>query len=155
MRSRLRVGWVLAAALLLVPSLLHAQKGDWQSLASIRPKSQVQVIDRKLRTYKGKFVAFTNAGITLIEDKQEKTIAREDVYRVTLVGAKRLRNVLIGLAIGAAAGAGTGAALMERESGYGGAVAGTVVGLGGLGAGIGALVPGNKTVYESTLPPAG
>jgi hypothetical protein len=148
-RMRYRVILPLLLILLLAPQLARAQGDQWQSLDQVKSGRQVDVIDRHLKRYSGKFVGFSDTNLTLLVNDQEIRIARDEVYRVTAAGQNRKRNILLGLAIGAGAGLGLGAALMEREGGYGGAVAGTGVGFAGIGAGIGALVPSHKTVYRA------
>ncbi len=84
---------------------------------------------------------------------QREVIARQQVYRVSLLGKNRKRNALIGTGVGAAAGLGVGLAIMERESGFGGAVAGLTVGYAGVGAGVGALMPASKLIYRAEAIP--
>lgn len=134
---------------LLLPPLAGAQQDRWQNLEQIKPGNKVEVIDRHLKQYSGKFVRFSENELTVSINGQETTLARNEIYRVTSTGKNRRRNLLLGLALGAGAGAALGAAIMERESGYSGAVAGTTVGFAGVGAGVGALVPSNKTIYRT------
>lgn len=135
--------------LLLGMQAARAQENRWQNLAQIKAGKQVDVIDRHLKKYSGKFITFSEADLKLLVKDQQISIARDEVYRVTAAGQNRKRNVLLGLGIGAGAGLGLGAALLEREGGYAGAVAGTGIGFAGLGAGIGAVVPSHKTVYRA------
>jgi len=53
------------------------------------------------------------------------------------------------LGIGAAGGVAAGVGLMERETGYAGAVAGTTVLFAAVGAGVGAAFPGSRTIYRA------
>ena|SRR5690242_18521090 len=134
---------------LLATTAARAQADRWQDLSQIKQGRQVDVIDRHLTKYSGKFITFSDTDLKLLVKDQQISIARNDVYRVTVAGQNRKRNVLLGLVIGAGAGLGLGAAIMEREGGYAGAVAGTSVGFAGIGAGIGAVVPSHKTVYRA------
>jgi hypothetical protein len=129
--------------------LLQAQESQWQNIAQIRTGTRVQVVEQSLKSTSGRFVRFSETDLTLKVEDKEIVISRDRVYRVTVAGKNRKRNTLIGLGAGAAAGVALGAAIMERESGYGGAVAGTTVGFAGVGAGIAALLPAGKTVYRA------
>jgi hypothetical protein len=134
---RLRSFTALILALVMVP-LLNGAGSDWQNLAKIRQEDRVQVVDQQLRSYTGKFVSFSEEGIILLTDK-EVTIAKADVYRVTVVSRGRGRHVLRGLLIGSGIGLGIGAAASAPSSVKGSRgdviAAGTI-----LGAGIGSLV---------------
>jgi hypothetical protein len=144
----------LWAVLILTP-LLHAQQSQWQDLNLIRPGTKIQVVENSLKSTSGKFVGFSETDITLKVENKDVVIPRDQVHRVSISGKNRKRNTLIGLGAGAAAGLALGVALMERESGYGGAVAGSTVGFAGVGAGIGALLPAGKTVYRAENPKQG
>ena len=140
--------FLLLIAFGLVP-LLQAQESRWQNLAQIRPGTKIQVVEQSLKSTSCRFVRFSETDLKLNVEGKEVVLPREQVYRVSVTGKNRKRNTLIALGAGAAAGLALGAALMERESGYGGAVAGSAVGIAGLGAGIGALLPASKTVYRA------
>ena len=133
----------------LSPLLGRAQQGEWQNLAQLKTGQTVKVIDHKKNALVGEFVRYTETDLTIAVNKQAKTIDRDSVARVTTSGGHRRRNAVIGLAVGAAAGGGLAGCCVERETGFGGAAAGTVVGLGAVGAGIGALISGSKTVYRA------
>ncbi len=96
---------------------------------------------------------YSETDLTLTSDGNEIVIAKQQVYRVSILGKDRKRNTLIGLAIGAAAGIGMGVGIMERETGYGGAVAGSIGGCAGAGAGIGALMPSAREIYRAEAVP--
>ena len=132
----LRLVTALLLGLVMVP-LLHGVGSDWQSLARIQPEDRVQVVDQQMRDYTGKFVSFSEVGITLLTADKEVTIPKVNVYRVTVVGRGRGRHVLRGLLIGTGIGLGIGAVASASDtSGYrGDVIVGTI-----LGAGIGALV---------------
>ena len=135
---RLRLVTALLLGLVMVP-LLHGVGSDWQSLARIQPEDRVQVVDQQMRDYTGKFVSFSEVGITLLFADKEVTIPKVDVYRVTVVGRGRGRHVLRGLLIGTGIGLGIGAAASAPDSVRGSR--GDVIATGTiLGAGIGALV---------------
>ena len=133
---------------------VQAQSSRWENLDQIHRGAKIDVVEQSLKSISGKFVRVSQDDLTLDVQGKEVTIQKEQVYRVSVVATKRKRNALIGLAAGAGVGAGAGAALMEREPGYGGAVAGTTVGFAAIGAGIGALIPSTstKTVYMAEAP---
>jgi len=139
--------------MLLLPLLASAQDAgnSWNNLKQLRAGQEIEVVDMKLKSLKGTFTSFSEEAISLRTDGGEVGVRRDDVFRVTLrEGSKRLRNTLIGMGIGAAGGVAAGVGLMERETGYAGAVAGTVALFAGIGAGIGAALPaGTPTVYRA------
>ncbi|MCH8947858.1 MAG: hypothetical protein IH789_09570 [Acidobacteria bacterium] len=119
---------------------------------------KIEVVDTNLKKLKGTFLSFSEEAISLRVKKQEVAVQREDVFRVSLrKKSKRLRNVLIGLAIGAGAGAALAAADSARASdpGLGPdlrfiAYAILVPVGGAVGAGIGAAFPpGYQTIYRA------
>lgn len=143
MRNALAVAVLMC--LLSIPAL--SQEANWDNLRQLKAGNKIQVVETNLKVVEGKFVRFTEADLTLQVDKQEVVIPKDQVYRVSHKG--RGRNALIGLLAGSGAGLAIGAAVMERESGYAGAVAGTAVGFGAIGAGIGAAVPHSTTFYRA------
>lgn len=143
---RLPLGFLLAGALFAAP--LHAQKPQWDNLAQIKPGNKVQVVEQSLKSTTGKFVRYSETDLTLTSDGKEVVISKQQVYRVSILGKNRKRNTLIGLGIGTGAGMGMGFGLMEHETGYGGAVAGSILGCAVVGAGIGAMMPSTKEIYR-------
>ena len=143
------IGSVLV--MLLLPLLASAQdaRNSWNNLKQLRAGQEIEVVDMKLKSLKGTFTSFSEEAISLRSDGGEVGVRRDDVFRVTLrEGSKRLRNTLIGMGIGAAGGVAAGVGLMERETGYAGAVAGTTVLFAVVGAGLGAPFPGYQTIYR-------
>lgn len=143
--------WLLLACT-LVP-LAWAQSSQWQSLAAIKPGTKVQVVEQSLKSTSGRFVHFSDTDLTLKVDNKEVVIGKDQVYRVSVSGKNRKRNVLIGVAVGAGAGVGVGAAA-NRVVGEAWVIPATALGYAGVGAGIGALCPSAKTVYRAELPRA-
>ncbi len=131
---------------------------SWENLQQLRAGQKIEVVDTSLKKHKGTFLSFSEEAISLRVKKEEVGVQREDVFRVSLrEKSKRLRNVLIGLAIGA--GAGVAAAEISvraaqpigRFRGEYRSIAYVVlvpVGLG-VGAGIGAAFPGYQTIYRA------
>lgn len=109
------------------------------------------------KKHSGSFVSFSETAIVYQDTAGGQTIPRQDVRRVKLMENKhRLRNALIGGAVGAGAGAGIAASTDHTCAGPDclnviskGAVAGigAVVGLA-VGAVVGALVPSHHTIYS-------
>jgi len=137
--------------MLLLPLLVSAQdaRESWDNLNQLRPGQNIQVVDMDLKSLKGRFVSVTEEAISLRTDNGETMVERDNVMRVSARGGKRGRNALIGLGIGAAGGVAAGLGLMERETGYAGAVAGTIVFVAAVGAGVGAAFPGSRTIYRA------
>ena len=138
--------------LVLVPGLGLAQTGreSWDNLSQLHAGQKIEVVDMKLKSLKGTFVSFSAEAISLRVMSDEVSVKRPDVMRVSLrENSKRTRNLLIGLAIGAAGGLAAGVGLMERETGYAGAVAGTTVLFAAAGAGLGAAFSGYQTIYRA------
>jgi hypothetical protein len=137
----------LLAGVVLAP-LLQAQESNWQNLAQIRAGTRVQIVETSLKSTAGRFVGFSETDLTLKVEDKEVVIPRDQIYRVSVNGKNRLRNVLIGLAIGAGAGAGLGAAA-NRVVNDAAMVPSAAAALGGVGAGVGALCPAAKIVYRA------
>jgi len=137
--------------ILLLPLLVSAQdaRESWDNLKQLRVGEEIEVVDMNLKSLKGTFVNASDAAISLRTDEGERAIERASVMRVSARGGKRGRNALIGLGIGAAGGVAAGVGLMERETGYAGAVAGTTVLFAAVGAGVGAAFPGSRTIYRA------
>ena len=134
-------------AFVLVP-VGWAQSSGWQVLGQIKAGTKVQVVEQSLKSTSGRFVRVSETDLTLSVDNKEVVIYRDRIYRVSIRGKNRKRNVLIGLAIGAGAGAGLGAAA-NRVVGDTAVVPGMAAAFGGVGAGVGALCPATKTVYQT------
>ncbi|MFQ5927403.1 MAG: hypothetical protein ACE5MH_08215 [Terriglobia bacterium] len=110
-----------------------------------------------LKSLKGTFLSFSEEALSLRLKKEEVAVPREDVFRVSLrEKPKRLRNALIGLAIGAGAGVaaaeGWARAAADKSIDDARVISYAVlvpVGLGA-GAGLGAAIPGGyRTVYRA------
>ena len=149
----------IARAQTLEQSQGQKPEQSWENLRTLRVGEKIQVVDQKLKSQNGTFVAFSDDVITFQADKDEVAIQRADVLRVTSrERSKRKRNALIGLAVGAAAGA---AALAAPLAGnccnpdVGSAGVAIVVGAGaalagGVGAAVGAAIPsGHPTIYRA------
>jgi hypothetical protein len=144
-RFVLRCLW---AGFVLAP-LLQAQQSQWQNLTQIRRGTKVEVVEQSLKSTSGRFVRFSDTDLTVKVKNEEVIVARDQVYRVSVNGKNRKRNMLIGLAAGAGAGAAWSAGLRNLDNWRAGDTAGLVGGCAGIGVGIGALIPSTKTVYRA------
>jgi hypothetical protein len=128
----------------------------------LQPRQKIQIVDLNSKQHSGTFVSVSNTAVSYQEAEGEQTIQKEDVRSVKLMENKhRLRNTLIGGAVGAGAGAGIGAATYHFKScppnafvclnGIGGrglpTAVGAVVGLAG-GAIVGAVLHSHKMIYS-------
>ena len=125
---------------------------SWDNLRQLQAGQKIEVVDMKMKSVKGTFVSLTDDTISLQAKKKETSLAREDVFRVSVRGqSHRVRNTLIGLALGVGVGVAIPAAsaAAHNDPDYG------VIGLATLpvGAGVGALVgaaipTGEQTIYR-------
>ncbi|HUU13423.1 MAG TPA: hypothetical protein VM182_06905 [Terriglobia bacterium] len=141
--------FILGSFLLAGTAIAQTSQDSWDNLKQVQPGQQIEVVEMNLTSLKGKFISHSAETITLRTDKGETMVERDNVMRVSVRGGKRGRNALIGLGIGAAGGVAAGLGLMERETGYAGAVAGTIVFVAAVGAGVGAAFPGSRTIYRA------
>ncbi len=143
-------------------SLLAQEPGEhsWENLQQLRVGQKIEVVDTNLKKLKGTFLSFSEEAISLRVKKQEVGIQRPNVLRVSLrEKSKRLRNALIGMAIGAGAGVAVVEICAQASSGlspclgqdFRGIAYAILVPVGGaVGAGIGAAVPpGYQTIYRA------
>jgi hypothetical protein len=140
----------LTIGLLLAP-LLQAQESQWQELAQIKARTNIQVVERSLKNTSGRLMRVSETDLTLRVENNELVVPKDRVFRVSISGKNRKRNVLIGLAAGSAVGAGLGAAA-NQVVGDARVIPGMALSFGAFGAGIGALVPAAKSVYRAELP---
>ena len=130
----------------------------WANLSALQAGQKVQIVDMNSKKHSGAFVSVSDKAISYQEAAGEQMIQKQDVRSVKLMENKhRLRNTLIGGAVGAGAGAGIAAAADHPCSsqgfcidpiGRGGAAGiGAVVGFVG-GAVVGVLWPSHKMIYS-------
>jgi len=142
--------------LLLVPCLVESQvsaTADWAAVEGLAAGERVEVELSTGKSVSGKIDHVTLESVFVQRGKKTTEVRRQEVSRVyrqkSGAGAKW---AAIGALLGAGAGGGAGAASMERESGFGGAMAGTVVLGGALGAGAGYLLGHGKSVLVYKTP---
>jgi hypothetical protein len=142
-----------------IPYAARAQSKSttWENLHTLHADEKIQVIEMNSKRVTGLFSNVSDAAISVQEKTGQQTIQRQDVRSVKLMKHQhRLRNTLIGAAVGFGAGAGIGAAAAHPCSpsqpycfsvGRGlPAAFGGVIGLAG-GTVVGALLPSHKTIY--------
>ena len=143
--------------LLWIPFFCLARQthDSWNNLKQLQPGQKIEVVDIHMKALKGEFVSISDEAISLRYGKNEQSVARGDVVRVsTRDSSHRARNMLILAAVGAGAGLGGGLAIDEgarHVSGEGGSYLYTPV-LAAAGAGLGALAglpTGWRTLYRA------
>jgi len=131
---------------------------SWANLSGLQAGQKIQIVDMNSKKHSGTFVSVSGTALDYQERAGEQTIQKQDLRSVKLMKNKhRLRNTLIGGAMGASAGAGIGAAtshpcslqgLCIQPIGKGGAAGiGAVVGFVG-GAVVGVLLPSHAMIYK-------
>jgi len=135
----------------------EAQKGkaNWDNLKQLRPGQKIEVVDSTMKTLKGAFVSVSDEAITLEARRNEQSIARAKVVRVSVRDTShRTRNMLLGSGIlGGIALAATAVPLgISGNEGNScpACAAAIAAGFGG-GAALGAI-PGSRTVYRVEKP---
>ena len=146
----------LAAAVWMVVTPAAAADAAWENLRALREGQKIQVVQMDLKSFSGSFLGVSDEEIRVRVKKQERAVARADVFRASVrSGARRGRNIAIGLGVGAALGAaaGWGALAATGGSDAAGAIAGATTGIGaGLGGGLGAIPAGYRTIYRAPKP---
>lgn len=141
----------IALAWFLCGLSLFAQ--SWDGLHGLKPGERVNVLDAAGQEHKGTFAAVSDDAISLDTAKGQVAIGRPQVRRVQVrSSSRRVRNLLIGVAVGAAVGATVDQTLGVYFRNESGESAGTravsyvapIALFGGLGA-----LPAYRTVYRA------
>ena len=145
---------------LLLLSLLTAQiaaaPSDWAVVEKLAAGERIAADLSTGKTLKGRVDHVTPASVFIERRGKTIEVKRGDIARLyRLKAGNGAKWAMIGAAIGAGAGGALGAAIMERESGFGAAMAGTVVFLALIGAGVGYLIKSGKSVLIYSAPPRG
>ncbi len=138
-------------ALLFCPALLSAE--SWEDLRGLKPGDTVKVQDTSGKEQKGIFRAVSTDAISIAAGKSELSIQKSRVRRIQVKsGARRARNVAIGMGIGFAVGLiadqTLGVYLRNELSESGAARALTYIAPIGLFGAVAGAVPGYRTVYR-------
>jgi hypothetical protein len=149
---------VVMISSILLPSALWAQgastsnvnKNEWRSLESVRVGDKIRVVQTDSKAWKGRFLALSEEAISLRVNGNAMTIERPKVLRVeSREKNKRLRNALIGMAIGGGIGLAIGIPSgRDVDDGHVMSLVGFTFGAA-LGGGFGSAVPGHPTIYEA------
>jgi hypothetical protein len=145
----------VVALLLLAASSLAAQSADWAVVKSLIPGTQVRL--EAPHRLSGQIRSVSDDALVLRSGGREETVPRTQVVRLDVKKrGHHKRNALIGALVGAGVGAGI-AAKSASCSGFDcigsrAVEVGAPVGLGALGAVIGAVIPsgGWRQVYRSS-----
>jgi len=117
-------------------------------------------VDAKMKSTKGDFATFTQDEIALHQDGRQMTVLRSEIASVKRLGeSHRRRNVLLGVAIGAAGGLAAGVIQGKtyHEAGETPVFVAVWTPIGaGIGAAAGAVLRARRevTVYRATVLPA-
>lgn len=136
-------------------AVAQSNHGSWTNLGKLMPGQRIQIVEVTKQKHSGTFVSVSDSAISFNNAAGSESIPRQSVRSVKLLkSSHRLRNALIGGAVGAGAGGGITAAAWESHGFLGGKGAGAAVGavIGGVGGLIvGALLPSHDTVYSVRL----
>ena len=125
---------------------------SWENLKQLRVGQRVEVMLTSLKSMQGTWVDFSDDMISLKVDDQVATVQRPNVARVSLrENPRRLRNTLLGLALGGGAGLVASAAFGSKSEGALRRIAPVCA---GAGAGLGAAFPSYQTIYRVQPPQA-
>lgn len=135
---------------LITLATLCSAADSWDDVRTIKAGEKVRVVERSMRSRTGEFVRVDATGITFTVDGQESTVEQAEVARVAVHRpARRLRNALIGAAVGVGLGVAIDQSLGERLRNEGSEQRALIyVGSIGAGAGIGAAVGTWSNLYR-------
>lgn len=125
----------------------------WSNLQRLQTGQRIEVVDTKLKTYRGEYAGAGTDDLTIQTSKGPLVMSAGSVLRVSLrKHSNRLRNTLLGAAIGGGAALAIGAIADRRFSNEGrdhfAKSILTPIGLG-VGAGLGAASGGFETIYRA------
>jgi uncharacterized protein YcfJ len=138
---------IVLLAFAAIPALCQSR---WEALKELRAGQKIVVVETTMQHRKGKFVSASEEALTLRVGRQQVSINRDKVARVSSQG-HRVRNAVLLAVTCAVVGAAIGHT--RDTSTYTGDGPGAVV--GGIAGGVGgALIPTGKTYYRlEKLPP--
>ncbi len=128
---------------------------SWDNLKQLQVGQPIEVVNTRLRALKGEFISYTDEAVSLRLGKQEQSVARQEVVRVSVRGASHCkRDMILGAAIGGGTVLAIGLLIDVPASNEGNGCAGCVVGFTATGAGggltLGALSrPEYRTIYRA------
>lgn len=142
---------------LAMPALALAQaqkpENNWDNLNRLQVGQKIQIVDTEMKRHEGTFLAYGADAVSIRTSRGDQGFPRDKVVRVSnREKSKRLRNALIGAAIGAGAGLAIGA-LADRaftETGERDKMKKFLTPIAaGAGAGIGAGFASYETIYRA------
>jgi hypothetical protein len=149
-----RIVCVFLLVPLLVTGEVRSMPTDWAAVERLAAGERVEVQLPAGKNLKGTIDHVTADAAYIQRGSKTVEVRREQVMRLSrLKPGHGARWAIIGAVAGAGAAGAFGVRYMEHETGYGGAVAGTV-GLGGLiGAGLGYVLGHGRPVliYQASL----
>jgi len=135
----------------LVGQILGASS-DWAVVQGLAAGERIQLDLTTGKILKGRIDHVTADAVYLQTQSQTAAVSRDEISRLYVTKKRNwAKPVLIGAAAGAAAAGIAAPRFLEHESGYAGAVAGTVVLGAVVGAGVGCIARGSGKllIYES------
>lgn len=140
----------IVCLLLIAAGALFA---GWEELKGVPPARKMEVSVRRGDTAKGTFVSASDTAIIVRESTGERSIARAEIRKIRVADpSRRLRNGLIGTAVGVGVGLAAGWAVCPHcaNEGSAGRFIGPGIGIGaGVGAAAGFLPAPWRTIYSS------
>jgi hypothetical protein len=125
----------------------------WEEVRAIPAAHKVQIHVRKGEPAKGAFVSASDTAVLVRNKLGERSIARDQIRKVEIADpSRRLRNGLVGTAIGVGVGLAIGWAVCPycANEGHGDLYTGPGAAIGaGVGAAAGFLPPPYRTIYKS------
>ncbi len=149
---------LLCASVFAEPEQSSSARSDaWERAKLIAPGKKVSVRLHNGKTVNGKLQSWSPEGLTVLTRDRVMEVGKSEIATIALVvGMSRGRRAMWAALIGGAAGAGVGGALCATGSGCdvptAALAAGTAVSIGGIAAGIAALIPQHKEVIYATSP---
>ena len=144
---------IVLSALFPALGLAQSAKDSWDNLKQLQAGQKIQVVDMNWKSFKGELIAVTDEGISLQVKKDEISVERQNVLRVSdRERTRRGRNAVIGAMCGGLLGLVVGLVNPSDELGAAPSAVLSAASLGGIGAGVGAAVPGHPTIYRAKSP---
>jgi hypothetical protein len=144
---------VLLICILTMPSISSAQskQASWANLSTLHSGQKIQIVGTDSKKHSVTFLSFTDSAITYHDVTGDQTVQKLNVSSVkNLENHHRLRNALIGAAIGAGAAGGITAGAEKNQDPIDRGLHSVEAALGGLAAGavIGAFLPTHNIIYD-------